>query len=110
MDQTTEPKPDFVLSTYIRCTQDALWDALTDPDQMARYHFLARRAEREGDTYRLSHADGSPMLTIRTLSAEPKTRIESTFEPQWEGGGAPFAHRVPDPPRGRGLLAHPGAL
>ena len=84
-----DPKPDFVLSTYIRCTQDALWDALTDPDRMARYHFLARRVEREGETYRLSHADGSPMLVSRTLRTEPKSRIESTFEPQWEGGGAP---------------------
>ena len=28
-------KPDFMMQTFIRCTQDALWDALTRADQMA---------------------------------------------------------------------------
>ena len=86
-------KPDYVLTTYIRCTQDALWDALTDPARMARYHFLAREVRLDGSpdagTYRYLFADGRPMFDARTLAAEPKTRIEATFEPQWEGGGAP---------------------
>ena len=81
-------KPDFVLQTFIRCSQDALWDALTDPEQMQEYHFLARRVEKEGDTYSLFHADGTPMFRARTLEADPKTRIVSTFEPQWDAQGA----------------------
>ena len=36
-------RPDFVMQTFIRCKQDALWEALTDASQMARYHFLATR-------------------------------------------------------------------
>ena len=90
LDRTDEDaKPRFVLATYIRCTQDALWDALTDERQMARYHFLAREVRRDGDTYDYRFANGEPMLRCRTLAATPKTRIEATFEPRWEGGGAP---------------------
>ena len=86
-DGTT--KPDFVMSTHIRCTQDALWDALTDEAQMSRYHFLARKVHRDGDTYRYVLPDGEDMLVCRTLSTDPKTRIEATFEGQWEGAGEP---------------------
>ncbi len=82
------PKPDFVMSTFIRCTRDALWEALTDPGQMARYHFLATRVVHEGDTYDYRSGD-QPMLVTRTLEIEPKSRIVATFEPKWEGGGAP---------------------
>ena len=84
-----EAKPEFVLTTYIRCSQDALWDALTDPEQMTRYHFLARRVTREGDRYDYLLPGGGEMLVCRTLAEEPRTRIEATFEPRWEGGGGP---------------------
>jgi uncharacterized protein YndB with AHSA1/START domain len=82
-------KPDYVLSTYIRCSQDALWAALTEPEEMARYHFLAERVTREGDRYDYRLPDGHEMLVCRTLSEDPKTRIEASFEPRWEGGGGP---------------------
>lgn len=85
MPDTTLTKPDFMMQTYIRCTQDALWDALTDPAQMTTYHFMASEVRLEGDTY---HYDtpGGPMLECKTITAEPKSRIEATFEPKWEGG------------------------
>lgn len=82
-------KPDFMMQTFIRCTQDALWDALTDPAKMADYHFLARRVERAEDTYTYYFPDGAPMFHAREIEADPKSRIISTFEPQWDGGGAP---------------------
>jgi DNA-binding transcriptional ArsR family regulator len=82
------PKPDFVMSTFIRCTPDALWDALTDPGQMARYHFLATHVCRDGATYEYRIGE-HPMLVTRTLEIVPKSRIVATFEPKWEGGGAP---------------------
>lgn len=82
-------KPDFVMQTYIRCTQDALWDALTDPKQMAQYHFLAHTVEKDGDTFQLYFADGQPMFKSREIETDPKSRIVSTFEPQWDGGGDP---------------------
>jgi hypothetical protein len=28
--------PDFMMQTFIRCSQDALWTALTQADDMAR--------------------------------------------------------------------------
>lgn len=83
-----DPKPDFVLNTYIRCTQDALWEALTDPDQMARYHFLASRVEREGgiaDGTHRYYAGDRQVFTGRTLRLDPKTLIEATFELTGEG-------------------------
>jgi DNA-binding transcriptional ArsR family regulator/uncharacterized protein YndB with AHSA1/START domain len=81
--------PDFVLQTYIRCTQDALWDALSDERNVAHFHFIASHATRDGDTVVMFFPDGSPMLTNTLLEAEPKTRMVCTFEPHWEGGGAP---------------------
>ena len=83
----TDPreKTDCMMQTYIRCTQDAHWDALTGPAQMAAYHFMASEVVREGDTY-LYNTPGRRMLECKTLKAEPKSRIEATFEPKWEPG------------------------
>ena len=78
-------KPDYMMETYIDCTEDALWDALTDPAQMTAYHFAAYRVALEGDTYVFYMPDGSIMMKNRTLSVTPKTRIEATFEPVMEG-------------------------
>lgn len=82
-------KPEFVLQTFIRCSVDALWEALTDPQQMAAYHFIAAEIRKDGDVYRHFFDGGAPMLDCRTVETEPKTRIVTTFEPRWEGGGAP---------------------
>ena len=89
-------KPDFVHQTVIRCTQDALWDALTQADQIAAYHFMCDRAEgnaAEGETTRIIRKDGSTMLAQTYTRLEPKTRIESTFEPNF-GDGPNDASRV----------------
>ncbi|MEL6167253.1 MAG: SRPBCC domain-containing protein [Pseudomonadota bacterium] len=79
-------KPDFMMQTYIRCTQDALWDALTDPDQMAAYHFMSHRVTQEDDTYTYFVGEDHVMLRAKTIQADPKSRIEATFEPHWEPG------------------------
>ena len=81
----TMTKPDFMMETYIDCSEDALWDALTDPTQMTAYHFVADRVALEDDTYVYFNADGSVMLKNRVVSSTPKTRIEATFEPVMEG-------------------------
>jgi len=81
-------KPDFVHQTLIRCTQDALWDALTKADQMAAYHFMCDTVEgdaAEGGTTDIIRRDGSLMLRQTTTKLEPKTRIEQTFEPHFFG-------------------------
>ena len=91
LDQDT--KPDFMMQTYIRCSLDALWDALTDPDQMSSYHFLSPKVTKDGDTYTYHHQDDSTMLVTRTLVVDPKTRIEATFEPYW-GENIPASRQV----------------
>ncbi|MEO0854912.1 MAG: metalloregulator ArsR/SmtB family transcription factor [Cyanobacteria bacterium J06648_11] len=86
MSNTADNAPDFVHQTMIRTTQDALWDALTRADQVAKYHFACSAAEGdavEGQPMRMLRADGSTMLTQSTLSLDPKSRIEMTFEPNW---------------------------
>lgn len=78
-------KPDFVMQTFIRCTQDALWDALTKPDGMVNYHFMASRIELEGNQLVYYTPDDNKMLVCTSIKETPKTRIESTFEPHWAG-------------------------
>ena len=87
--KTEMTKPDFVMQTFIRCTQDALWDALTDPKQMASYHFMCDRATREGNVIDFILPDGGKMLTQQVTTETPKTHIETTFEPHFFGPGAP---------------------
>jgi len=79
-------KPDFVHQTFIRTTQDALWDALTPADQIAQYHFACSIAEGDaavGQPTRMLRQDGSLLLSQTTTLLEPKSRIEMTFEPNW---------------------------
>ncbi|CTQ50804.1 ArsR/SmtB family transcription factor [Jannaschia donghaensis] len=79
----TDTKPDYVLRTYIRCTQDALWEALTDADAAANYHPFTPTAVRDGDTIVYKLPDGADMLICREMAKTPKTRIESEFVPKW---------------------------
>jgi DNA-binding transcriptional ArsR family regulator/uncharacterized protein YndB with AHSA1/START domain len=82
----TDTKPDFMMQTYIRCSQDALWDALTDPARMSDYHFMCPKVTEEEGVYTYHTPDGGTMLVARTLRTDPKSRIEATFEPKWEPG------------------------
>lgn len=83
-------KPDLILSTYIDCTQDALWEALTKGDLMAQYHFACDRItgahEKPGDSIEMyfSEAGDTVMLSNKVISIEPKTRIEMSFAPGWQ--------------------------
>ncbi|WP_299729911.1 SRPBCC domain-containing protein [uncultured Tateyamaria sp.] len=82
-------KPDFVMQTYIKTSQDRLWDALSDEKNVAHYHFMASHATRDGARTTLLLPDDTPLMSQSVLKTDPKSRIESTFEPHWEGGGAP---------------------
>ncbi|MEM8691495.1 MAG: metalloregulator ArsR/SmtB family transcription factor [Pseudomonadota bacterium] len=82
-------KPDFMMQTFIRTTQDQLWDALADETHIARYHFMASKATREGDTVVMYLPNGDRLMSSVLLKTEPKSMMECTFEPHWEGGGAP---------------------
>ncbi len=78
-------KPDFVIETYIRTTQDALWDALINPDMTAQYYYGARLSTdlRPGGPFRYADKDGGLMLDGAVVEVTPKTRIVSTFLPPW---------------------------
>ncbi|MGR3492187.1 MAG: ArsR/SmtB family transcription factor [Shimia sp.] len=89
LDTSATAKPDIVMQTYIRCSLDALWAALTEPEEIAKYHFLTDLVERDGDTLHYEFAPGQPMLRNTNISLTPKTHIEQTFEGMWEGAGAP---------------------
>lgn len=90
LEKQMSKKPDFVMQTFIRCTQDALWDALTEPAGMANYHFMASRIELEGNALVYYTPDGNKMLVCTRIDETPKTRIESTFEPHWAGPDVPL--------------------
>jgi DNA-binding transcriptional ArsR family regulator/uncharacterized protein YndB with AHSA1/START domain len=108
-------KPDFMMQTFIRCTQDALWDALTRADQMAVYHFMCNEVHGDalpGNVTRFVRPDGADMLKQVTTEMDPKSRIAMTFEPVWMGEGAhrELARGLPDRAAGRGLQADDRAL
>lgn len=90
-------KPDFMMQTFIRCTQDALWEALTQADQMAAYHFMCNevRGNAEvGNVTEFIKPDGDAMLRQATTELDPKIRIAQTFEPLFLGPNAPASHMV----------------
>jgi len=81
--------PDFVHQTFIRCTRDALWTALTEADEIAKYHFAFNAAKRDGDAIQHLREDGTTGLTQRILKLDPKSRVEMSFEPGWDDTTTP---------------------
>jgi len=90
-------KPDLVLSTFINCSHDALWDALTRGDLIGHYHpFCAQVTGAHtvpGDDIDMHYEAGGVMLSNRVLSISPKDRIEMTFQPGW-GDNLPHSRCV----------------
>jgi DNA-binding transcriptional ArsR family regulator len=90
--ETAMGKPDFMMQTFIRCSQDALWDALTKADQMAAYHFMCNEVHGDaipGNVTRFVKPDGDDMLRQVTSEMDPKSRIAMTFEPSSWGPTRP---------------------
>lgn len=76
-------KPNYILQTYIRCSQDALWDALRNADAVVHYDFMSQTAKREGDTLIYLAPDGSTTLHATEIEVTPKSKLVTTFEPKW---------------------------
>lgn len=94
---TQMSKPDFMMQTFIRCSQDALWSALTEADEMARYHFACNVVQGNaavGAATAFILPDGAAMLRQVTTEMDPKSRIAMTFEPLFMGPDAPASHMV----------------
>ena len=81
--ETAMSKPDFVMQTFIKTSRDRLWAALEDENNVAHYHFMASHADRSGDKTVMYLPDGTPLLTNILIKADPKSRMEMTFEPHW---------------------------
>jgi uncharacterized protein YndB with AHSA1/START domain len=75
-----------VFEIYIRTTPDRLWDAITDPETRARYHFGSRIVSdwAEGSRYELVHsgADG-PLIEGENLVVDPPRRLVQTMHAVW---------------------------
>ncbi len=83
-------KPDFVMQTFIRCTQDALWDALTTADAHNEFVFVSSDCRRDSNALTYYSTDGEQLLICTETKLTPKTRIDSTFEPYWAGPDVPL--------------------
>ena len=86
--QTMADKSDYVLQTYIRTTQDALWDALINPDRTQLYYYKSRiRTDlMPGGPFQYYDEAGGLMLDGKVVEVTPKTKIVSTFMPTWAEG------------------------
>lgn len=84
-------KPDFRTETYIKCTQDALWEALTTPEGEVNYHFMCNRIERDGNQLIYYTSDGTVMLICTEIELQPKSKILATFEPRFGGEEEPHS-------------------
>ena len=86
-------RPDFTMTTFIDCTHDALWEALTRGELIALYHFACDTVRGDmqapGDSVAYLYPHGAPMLSNRVISITPKSRIEMAFEPGWGGDRTP---------------------
>ena len=87
LEKDMSEKPDFIHETFIATTHDRLWDALMDPEVAAACHMACDKAEAvEGGGMTFILPNGHTMLTQRYTKIDPKTRIESTFEPNFGEG------------------------
>ncbi len=94
---TTEARPDFMMETFIRTTPEKLWEALTDPKLITRYHFAHAAVHGKfaaDEPYEYKFADGSCMLSGEILQADPPKRLEMTFVPGWLGPNAAKSRHV----------------
>lgn len=97
MTTMTETRPDFMMETFIRTTPEQLWEALTDPDLITRYHFAHAAVHGRfaaGEPYEYQFADGTVMLSGEIISADPPRRLELSFLPGWIGPDAAKSRHV----------------
>jgi DNA-binding transcriptional ArsR family regulator len=87
-------KPDFMMQTFIRCTQDALWDALTDPNEIRAHHHMCNDVRLHDSTLSFLNPNGDTIMKQEITKSDPKSRIELTFVPLFMGPDAPASHVV----------------
>jgi uncharacterized protein YndB with AHSA1/START domain/DNA-binding transcriptional ArsR family regulator len=79
-------KPDHIYKTYIRAPVEAVWDAITNPDQTVKYFYgTAVDSEWEvGSPLTYSYTDGTLASDGHIISIDPPKRLEFTFRALWD--------------------------
>jgi uncharacterized protein YndB with AHSA1/START domain len=75
-----------VFEIYIRTTPELLWEAITDPDIRARYHFGARIESdwTAGSPYRVDHAGSNgSIIGGENLVVDPPRRLVQSWNALW---------------------------
>ncbi len=81
-----EQSMEKVFEIYIRTTPERLWQAITDPEIRAKYHFGARIASEwtTGSRYELTHPGNDGRLAEgENLVVEPPRRLVQTMHILW---------------------------
>jgi len=81
-----ETSMEKLFEIYIRTTPERLWDAITDPEIRAKYHFGSRVESdwAEGSGYALVHA-GAPdhLVEGENLEVDPPRRLVQSMRALW---------------------------
>ena len=75
-----------VFEIYIRTTPERLWEAITDPDIRAKYHFgvSARSDWAEGSGYQLTHPSSEAALAEgENLVVDPPRKLVQSMKVLW---------------------------
>jgi uncharacterized protein YndB with AHSA1/START domain len=75
-----------VFEIYLRTTPERLWEAITDPDIRAKYHF-GSRVESDwspGSSYRMVHpGSAGPLAEGENLEVDPPHRLVQSMRALW---------------------------
>ena len=75
-----------VFEIYIKATPERIWQAITDPDIRAKYHFGASAVSdwQPGSSFRMGARDGTVALGEgEILEADPPRRLVHTMRALW---------------------------
>jgi uncharacterized protein YndB with AHSA1/START domain len=74
-----------VFEIYIKTTPERLWEAITDAEMRAKYHFGLGVASdwKPGSSYELSHPRGGEMAAGENLEVDPPRRLVQSFTALW---------------------------
>ena len=79
-------QPAHIYKAYIRASVDAVWNAITDPDQTVQYFYGTRvRSDWQvGSSMNYYDANGGLVSEGQIISIDPPKRIEFTFLALWD--------------------------
>ncbi|MEO8029651.1 MAG: SRPBCC family protein [Gemmatimonadota bacterium] len=83
---TTTPGSSYVYVTYIRTTQERLWDALTTPEFIRQYWFGVTITSdfRKGSPWKLELPDGTLGDSGQILESDPPRRLVIKWRNEWK--------------------------